>query len=297
LAACAAALAELARAEGVAAQALGVAMAGLANVRIPSVPTVTLPSASLPSAGSSSGSGSNKAAIAADQVAVLEARQRVRQAEANLASATLTSPVDGVVGSLSLIAGASSAGAGVLILGEGAAIADVEVPLGIRQALAQGASVTVTPVGSLSGLSGRIESINVLATEGTTGSGSTYATRVVIDDPSGRLLSGSTADVAFTLHVVANVLTVPASALTPVSEDAATVAVVTSSDAEQTETLTVRTGAIGGGLAEITEGLTPGQLVVLADRNEPLPGFDFGEGPPGSRQDEARSSPASGTPR
>lgn len=285
-AACSAALAELARAEGMAAQALGGAAAALSAAAaslggaIPQVPSVGTP-ASVP-ASSSDGSGSNKAAIAADEASVLEAGQRVRQAEKNLALTTLTSPVDGVVGALSLVAGASAGGASALILGEGAAIAQVEVPLGTRQELARGDAVTVRPIGSTTNLRGRIGSINILATDGTSGTGATYSTRVVVADPSGRLMSGSTAEVSFTLKVAENVLTVPASALTPVSADTASVRVVASPDAEESETLTVKTGAVGGGLAEVTEGLAAGQLVVLADRNEPLPGFDFGGGP-GSR--------------
>ena len=41
---------------------------------------------------------------------------------------------------------------------------------------------------------------------------------------------------------------------------------VDASSSDTAETVTVSTGAVGGGRVEITQGLTEGRLVVLSDR-------------------------------
>lgn len=82
------------------------------------------------------------------------------------------------------------------------------------------------------------------------------------------LSSGSRADVSIVTAHAADVLVVPGSAVTTVSTGTGVVRVLKDGVATNTP---VQTGAVGGGLVEVTEGVTAGQEVVLADRSEALP--------------------------
>lgn len=74
------------------------------------------------------------------------------------------------------------------------------------------------------------------------------------------------------LSTASDVLTVPASAVTMITDTTGTVEVVDSARATTAETVTVVVGGQGEGRAEIVSGLNDGQLVVLADRRLPIPG-------------------------
>ncbi|QLQ16636.1 MAG: hypothetical protein HZY73_14375 [Micropruina sp.] len=91
------------------------------------------------------------------------------------------------------------------------------------------------------------------------------------------------------LRTVSDVLTVPVSAITKVTSTTATVKVLDAGTTATPQTVTVTTGALGGGLVQIVEGLTEGQRVVLADRQQALPaGNVFG------RRTSASASPVAG---
>lgn len=219
---------------------------------------------------SSFGGAVTEATIASDRARLVDARQRVDTAEANLAAIHLTSPVSGVVGALGFVVGESTAGRSATIVGDGAAVVDVEVPLSQRAKVARGTRAGVGQIASREALPGQVTEVSILST--SSGGQPTYTTRVVADDPGGKLRPGSFAQVTLVLGEVTDVLTVPASAITRITDTTANVEVVTDPLADTARTVAVVTGRTGTGRVEIVSGLASGDLVVLADRRLPVPG-------------------------
>lgn len=275
LAACATALQTLATAEGKASGAIGAAMGASGGGGA---------SAGTFSSGTTA-SGASDAQIATDKADVLAARQKVNTAQDDLDDATLTSPIDGVVGVVSVTKGASSAGRTITVVGSGKAQVSIEVPLAVRPLVAAGQAATIAPPGGGESLTAKVVRVSMLATSGTSGTTATYATTVEASDPAQVLRTGAKADVSIVLRTVSDVLTVPASAVTRVTTTTATVKVVKDA-ASEPQTVTVTTGAVGGGLVQIVDGLTEGQRVVLADRQATLPAANVF----GSRRTSASAS-------
>lgn len=210
------------------------------------------------------------ATIARDRATLLQARQQLETAETNLTAATLSSPISGTVGALDFVVGESSAGRSATVVGPGSAKLTVEVPLSVRGLVAPGTAVSVGQLAAAHTLAGQVTTVSVLPS----GTGGTphYSATILADDPDGLLPSGAYAEATLSLRTAADVLTVPISAVTKVTDTTATVEVVHAARDTEAETLTVVTGAHGGGRVEIVSGLTEGQLVVLADRRLPVPG-------------------------
>ena len=209
------------------------------------------------------------ATIANDRARLLQARQQLESAEADLAAATQTSPVTGVVGAVDFAVGESSAGRSAVVVGDGAARVTIQVPLAVRALVVPGVPARVGQLAAPATLDGRVTGVSVLE---ASGAGPTYATTVVADDPEQDLRPGSWADVALTLARADDVLTVPSSAVTKITDTTATVQVVEAALDQTAQTVTVVTGRTGQGKVEIVSGLHAGQLVVLADRRLPVPG-------------------------
>jgi len=150
-------------------------------------------------------------------------------------------------------------------------VVSFELPLATRQLVKVGDSVTVTPAGSTKTLTGKITSIANLETSGTSGDSPTYTTEVSVSDAAGLLATGAKASVQIPVKSATGVVRVPASAVTPTGAGAATVQVVDNANATTASTVQVKTGAVGGGWVEITEGLEAGKLVVLADTTAEIP--------------------------
>ncbi|MGB3955534.1 MAG: hypothetical protein WBL05_09700, partial [Brooklawnia sp.] len=213
------------------------------------------------------------ATIAADRAQVLQARQELAKAESDLAQASLTSPIAGTVGAISLRPGESSAGGSITVVGPGAATVTIDVPLTVRALTNPGMDARVGPVGGDLELPARVDTVALLAN--SPGEDPSYRTTVVTDDPEQVLKSGSRAEVSLQLRTVEDVLTVPLSAVTRITDTTATVQVVENDRAIESDQVTIVTGAQGGGRIEVVSGLNDGQLVVLADRRLPIPGgFD-----------------------
>ncbi|MCW3158068.1 efflux RND transporter periplasmic adaptor subunit [Micropruina sonneratiae] len=219
--------------------------------------------------------------VASAKAKLLEAEQALQEAEDDLADAELASPISGTVGAVDMAAGDDSGT--ITIVGKGNAQATFELPLKTRTLIAAGQEVTVTPAGSTTTLTGTITSISAVETSGTSGDSPTYSTSVTISDPDALLASGSKATVDIPVQSASNVVRVPASAVTPTGTDAATVSVVDSAGADTASTVQVTTGAVGAGWVEITDGLTAGQLVVLADTTADIPSNSTSTGRSGNR--------------
>ena len=254
---------------------------GMPSTGKPSTPSASsTPSGSSSKAKSSStGSGSasptaSARSVASAEAGVLKAEQAVAAAEAALANAELVAPISGTVGTVGLTPGDASTAGTITIVGEGTATVSIEVPLATRPLLSQGMAATVTPAGSLEGLSGTIGTISVLETSGTAGDSPTYTTSIVVEDPDMLLNEGARAGVEIVTRTAAGVTTVPVSAVTPTAAGTGTVQVLDNASDETAETVTVTTGAVGDGRVEIVEGISPGQVLVLSDRTAALPSSD-----------------------
>lgn len=291
---CSIAMVGLARAEAVAGQAIGQAAAAMAEANRQAATQLMAAQQELMKAATEAGQKAAEQAMAAaqaqlaaqakrafgqqvtdatvatDQARVESARQQVARAALAVEGATLTAPISGIVGVVGFEAGESSVGNSVMIVGEGSATVSVEVPLNIRPLVASGMTGSMGLVGTAPSLRAQVLAVSVLPSN-TSGS-PTYAADVVADDPTNLLYQGSRAEVTLQLRTASDVIAVPVSAITRVTDVSATVQVADNARAEGARTVTVLTGALGQGLIEISSGLEPGQLVVLADRREPVPG-------------------------
>ncbi|MEP6799966.1 MAG: hypothetical protein ABI890_17540 [Lapillicoccus sp.] len=196
------------------------------------------------------------------------AQDALDTADANLAGATLTAPIAGTVGSLAFAQGGSaSPTAGIVIVGGGAASVTVDIPMTTLPRVKKGQQVEVTAAGATSAVAGTVSSIGLLPAT-TTGATPTYPVAILVPAAGQALSTGSRADVAIVVSRVTDVLTVPASAVTTTGAGAEVVSVLAGDVVTRTP---VTTGAVGGGLVEVTKGLTAGQQVVVADTTLALP--------------------------
>jgi hypothetical protein len=152
----------------------------------------------------------------------------------------------------------------ITVLGTDGYVADLTVPLSSLGKLAVGQSATLAVPSTTTQLTGKVSSIGVLNVSSS--STPQYRAVVAIDPTTEKLFDGSSAQVSIAVAATGQVLTVPTSAV-HVAGSAATVEVLQSG---QVSTATVQRGAVGAELTEITSGLTAGQVVVLADRSQPL---------------------------
>ncbi|HEY0119104.1 MAG TPA: hypothetical protein VGC04_10015, partial [Cellulomonas sp.] len=236
-----------------------------------STPTATATSSSASRSTSSVGQAAKVATAAdilADRAAIDAAQATVDIATKNLTLVDLTSPIAGTVGAVSITAGAtvsaSSTSAVITVLGTDGYTADLTVPLSSLGKLAVGQSATVTVPSTTTPLTGKVSSIGVLDVSST--STPEYAVVVALDPTTEKLFDGSSAQVSIAVAATGQVLTVPTSAV-HVDGSAATVQVLQDGVVSD---VTVQRGAVGAELTEITSGLTAGQVVVLADRSQPL---------------------------
>jgi multidrug efflux pump subunit AcrA (membrane-fusion protein) len=238
------------------------------------------------SGGGLSGGTSQSSAtrIVSDEAAVTNAQASLSSAEADRASATLTSPIAGTVGSVSMVSASSSQGASIVVVGAGAAEVTVNVPLTSMASVHVGQKANVTPQGATSSVPGSVTSISLLPSAASTGTGSAagtgqgtsaaatstpaYPVVVLVPDALPALASGSRAQASLLIGAVTGVLTVPNSALTPLGNGQALT--LTFKGGVATRAL-VRTGYAGTLTTQVTSGLSAGQLVVLADLSTPLP--------------------------
>lgn len=227
-------------------------------------------SAQLPSAATTTPTV-DAAAVKSARAQVLQAQQAVGRAEENLANATLTAPIEGTIGAVTLAEGAGSLGRSITIVGVSSAKVSIEVPLTKRPDVAIGQAVSLAPTGSQESVTGKITGVNTLSTPGTSGN-PTYTATVIAADPDQLLASGSRATTTITVKQLTDVPCLPVSALTRLSENKATARILGPSG--DVRDVTVTTGLIGRDRVEIRDGLAIGDRVVVADRQAPLPQYN-----------------------
>ncbi len=203
-----------------------------------------------------------------DQGQLAADQQTLTQAQQHLAAATLTAPIGGLVAQVSLTTGTTaSTSQGITIIGAGAATITGTVTLAEMPKLALGDTVRVNPVGSSATLTGTVTTIGVLPAS-TSGSTPTYPITVTIASGAQGLPSGDVALMSIVTTSVSNALTLPESAVIGTGSGRATVTVLVSGKAT---TVTVSTGAVGGGRVQVLSGLAADATVAIANLSEPLP--------------------------
>jgi multidrug efflux pump subunit AcrA (membrane-fusion protein) len=197
----------------------------------------------------------DNAQIQIDQVNVNSLQNQVN-------SATLTSPIPGIVSQVNIKAGQSVTSGGttsaIVIFSPGSydvtgTVSDSQVNL-----VAVGQGAQVTPAGSTQALLGKITAI---APAATVSSGvATFAVTAQLTDTSNSIRPGISASVNVVINQVVHVLTVPTSAVHTTAAGSTVTVLVNGLP----KSVPVQTGASDPTRIEITSGLQLNEVVVIA---------------------------------
>lgn len=228
------------------------------------------------------------ATIAGDQAAVAQAEQGVATAKAALAYTTLVSPVDGIVAAVNVSPGlAAPSGAAVSVRSSAlqvtASVTESDLPLVV---VGQEATVTITALSKdVTGKVARIDQSPASSNSGVV----SYGIVVTLPDSPKGAVPGMSAAIAVTTASAANVLAVPAIALSTANDGTYTVRVLDASG--QPASVAVDVGLISSSLAEIKSGISAGTAVVIGTASNRtssgtttttrIPGLDGGGFPGG----------------
>jgi len=219
------------------------------------------------------------AELSANQAAIQAAQTLVAAAEQAVADTTIVAPIDGVVGDVRYVVGesasATSAGdaPGITLLPKG----ELEVVAAFAEADASrievGDQATVT-FAALAGTTsqGTVVSVDEVATTGTNAL-VTYGVRVQVADAPQGVREGMTASVTVTVDEATDVLFLPPGVVTE-REDGAYVQVPLAEGG--TEEVQVTLGLKGDLGTEITQGLAPGDEVVVPEADTGAASFPQG---------------------
>jgi HlyD family secretion protein len=208
--------------------------------------------------------------LVAHQKAVDAAEAEVAVAVQAIAQATIVSPIAGTVAESGLAVGdsvdAGSTTATVVVVGTGGYEATTTVSVDDVSDVEVGQRATLLPDGSKRALDGTVTSIALVPDDGA--ATTSYRVTIGLADPDADLDNGSTGSVTIVTESSRTGLAVPTSAVSTTGTRHA----VTVLDRHTTERVAVEVGVVGVTWTEITSGVAAGQVVVLADLDEPLPG-------------------------
>jgi HlyD family secretion protein len=233
-------------------------------------PTTQQPQVEQPSASEeSTGPTITAATLARDQADIEQARADLVAADQALAGAVVRAPRAGRVVAVAAEAGgsASAGGTAFTVVAPGTTTVTLAATATQLRSLEVGQSATVTPVGAERGRGAEVTYVDPVPD--TSSDTTTYAVTVTLGRARLSLPNGAPATVSVVVGQATGALTVPTSAVSN-----GTVQVLKSSE------VTVRpvtTGIVGTTRTEITDGLSLGDEVVVADLNEELPSSDTGE--------------------
>ncbi|MFI9382775.1 efflux RND transporter periplasmic adaptor subunit [Kutzneria sp. NPDC052558] len=277
----------LSQAEAALSTALGQAAAAVQQASTSSSTPSSSGSTSTPqtSSGTSSRGGAGGGSstppsadqIAADQASVDAATAQLAANQQNMAAASLVSPIDGTIAQVDVVAGqnasANSSTAKIVVIGPGGNQVTTAVNDNQVGNVKPGQSATVTPDGAGKPLTGKVVSIGALAST-TSGGSSSFPVTISLDGGGTGLFAGSTASVAVILGNAKAAVTVPTSAVHTVGANSFVNALVDGKPAAKRVTV----GVIGATVTQITNGLSAGDEVVLANLSDPLPSSTSGAG-------------------
>lgn len=206
-----------------------------------------------------------KQSMYAAENGVSEAEEKVADLKAQIAGATLTAPVAGLVTEVNVTAGFDAPSGAAIVIDDAAFtvttdvvesdLADVEV--------GQTADITIDAVGAE--LTGTVTAISPVSSDDSGSGVVSYPVTVTIDEAPADVHSGMSADVTITTASATDVLTVPSAALQGSDGDYR----VRTLDAAGNPVATpVGVGLVTATTAEITSGLTEGQEVVIGTASE-----------------------------
>jgi HlyD family secretion protein len=236
-------------------------------------PGATGQSASLVAAGSASRTQpATPQQLAVDQAAIDTAQAQLTDAQRALGDVNLVSPIAGTVASVSIGVGDSVSSASgptdpeIAVIGPGSSFQLVtQVSVAKIGEVAIGQSATVIPDATNTQLQGTVTSIGVLPSSGSTSTA--YPVTIALTSPGLGLFSGADAAATVVVGRSMNVTTVPTSAVRTVGS----FHLVTVVDNGTTKSTRVTLGTVGDLLTQITSGVKPGQLVALANLQQPIP--------------------------
>jgi HlyD family secretion protein len=208
------------------------------------------------------------AQLAADQAAVDAANASLALAQQQLSQAIIVSPLTGVVSSVGLTVGQQA------IAGSTTTAVDVIDPTGHGVTLSVdvtkipqvkvGDKATVVPDGTAIPLEA---TVSYVAAAPITSSGTAYNVQLEFTSNPTKLRDGIQTAVTITTAQTSKALAVPTSAVN--HRGALDYVLIPDGSATKRQIITV--GAIGAIYTQVTQGLTGGQRVVLADPNQPIP--------------------------
>jgi multidrug efflux pump subunit AcrA (membrane-fusion protein) len=183
--------------------------------------------------------------------------------EAQLAAATLTAPIDGVITEINIATGFDApAGAAIVIDAPGLQVTTDVVESDLASVeVGQTATVSIDAVGAEA--TGTVTAISPLANEG--GSVVSYPVTVVLDETPEDAHAGMSADVTITTATAEGVLTVPTAALQGTEGN---YRVRTLAGDGTVTAVPVEIGLTTASLAEITSGLSAGTTVVTGTASD-----------------------------
>lgn len=258
----------LASAEAALSTALSQAVSSAGQSSSAATKSSTTTNSSRTTGGSSA--PASAAQIAADQAAVDSAQAQLAAALQNVAAATLVSPIDGTVAQVAITAGqstsANSTSAHIVVIGAGASQVTTAVNDGQVGKVKPGQAAAITPDGATKPITGKVTSIGALSST-TSGGAASYPVTISLGDSSQPLFAGATASVSITLGTAQASVTVPTSAVHNVGGFSFVTKVVDGQPSQTRVTL----GVVGSTLAQVSEGLSAGDQVVLADLSQELP--------------------------
>ena len=207
-----------------------------------------------------------------DQASIDVAQADLTNAQQAVGDANLVSTISGTVGSVTVTpgtavtAGSTTSTPQVVVIGSGSSYqAATTVPVANIGQVAIGQQVLVTPDSTGTVLNGTVTAIGVLPTSGSTST--TYPVTVSLESSDLGLYSGAEAELSMITARAVGVTTVPSSAVRTVGSTH----LVTVVDGTTTKSVRVTLGTVGTLLTQVSSGVKTGQLVALADLNEPVP--------------------------
>ena len=190
-------------------------------------------------------------------------------AEDNLDAATLRSPLTGVVAELPFTKGATASTSDqATVIAKGSTQVALQVSEATFRQLKVGQHAAITQAGQAP-VAGTVSAKALLPTSSSSSGTSTFGVTVTAPAAtSTKLTAGATASVVVTIASVEKATLVPVSAVTRQTTTSGTVSVLANGVVTTTP---VTLGVVGDTAAQITNGLQPGAVVVLADRTEAVP--------------------------
>jgi trimeric autotransporter adhesin len=189
-------------------------------------------------------------------------------AQQNLAAATIRSPIAGTVAAVGIQPGdpvpANSSTATIEVIGAGPHVVTVSIDVTKIPSIKAGQPATVLPDGGTGTLPATVTSVGVAPS--TTG-GTAYPVTLSFTGTPPDVRDGIGAAVTITTARAADALAVPTTAVT---RTAAGDFVTVLADGKTRRT-PVRVGAVGTDYTQITQGISAGATVVLADLDEAVP--------------------------